>query len=153
MNPDSRVPSQKVGRLVRMGYEAWRRMMRILGQTNTNQGQGKAGPSNRRFFRREKDPNTMDIYSLSVDERNKLMEDRKCFICRQTGHMAKDHKKNNFSQKQWREQAPKYERVENPKKKWEGNELYAHVRSMIAELDTDKKEKFWEGAEDLGFKK
>src|SRR5271168_3955177 len=25
----------------------WRRMMRILGRTNTNQGQGKAGPSNR----------------------------------------------------------------------------------------------------------
>src|SRR6202522_2660745 len=39
----------------------WRRMMRIMGRTNTNQGQGKAGLSNRRFFRREKDPNAMDI--------------------------------------------------------------------------------------------
>jgi hypothetical protein len=28
----------------------WRRMMRILGRTNINQGQGKAGPLNRRFF-------------------------------------------------------------------------------------------------------
>src|SRR5271155_232851 len=61
----------------------WRRMMRILGRTNMNQGQGKAGPSNRRFFRKEKDSNTMDIDSLSVDERNKLMKDGKCFICRQ----------------------------------------------------------------------
>ena len=125
--------------------------MRIMGRNNTNQGQGKAGPSNRRFFRREKDPNAMDIDSLSVDEQTKLMKEEKCFICRQTGHMAKDHKKNDSSQKQWREEAPKYEQVENPKKKWEGNELYAHVRSMIAELDTDEKEKFWEGAEDLGF--
>ena len=65
--------------------------------------------------------------------------------------MARDHKKNDSSQKQWREEAPKYEWVENPKKKWEGNERYAHVRSMIAELDTEEKEKFWNGAEDLGF--
>src|ERR1700678_3343556 len=50
----------------------WRRMMRIMGQTNINQGQGKAGPSNRQFFRREKDPNAMDIDSLSVDERWKM---------------------------------------------------------------------------------
>jgi hypothetical protein len=41
--------------------------------------------------------------------------------------------------------------VESPRKKWEGSELYAHVRSMIAELDTEEKEKFWNGAEDLGF--
>jgi len=129
----------------------WRRMMRIMGRNNTNQGQGKAGPSNRRFFRREKDPNAMDIDSLSIDERTKLMKEGKCFICRQTGHMAKDHKKNDFTQNQKREDAPKYERVETPKKKWEGNALYAHVRSMIAELDTEEKEKFWEGAEDSGF--
>src|SRR5271155_859473 len=129
----------------------WRRMMRIMGRTNANQGQGKAGPSNRRFFRREKDPNAMDIDSLSIDERNKLMKDGKCFICRQTGHMARDHKKNDFAQNQKKEDSPKYERVEAPKKKWEGNTLYAHVRSMIAELDTEEKEKFWEGAEDLGF--
>jgi hypothetical protein len=56
--------------------------------------------------------------------------------------MAKDHKKNNVSQKQWREEALKYKQVENPQKKWEGNKLYAHVRSMIAESDTEEKEKF-----------
>jgi hypothetical protein len=93
----------------------------------------------------------MDIDSLSIEERNRLMKDGKCFICQKTGHMAKDYKKNDLSQKQTREEAPKYERVEAPKKKWEGNALYAHVRSMIAELDTDEEEKFWEGAEDLGF--
>jgi hypothetical protein len=129
----------------------WRRMMRRMGRNNTNQGQGKARPSNRRFFQKEKDPNAMDIDSLSVDERAKLMKDGKCFICQQTGHMAKDHKKNNSSKKQWREEAPKYERMEAPKKQWEGNALYAHVRSMIAELDTEEKEKFWEGTEDSGF--
>src|SRR5271155_4260701 len=118
-------------------------MMRIMGQTNTNQGQGRAGPLNRRFFKREKDPSAMDIDSLSVDKRNRLMKDGKCFICQKTGHMAKDHKKNNFPQKQLREETPKYKRVEKLKKKWEGSELYAHVRSMIAELDTEEKEKFW----------
>src|ERR1700678_1486682 len=103
------------------------------------------------ILRREKDPNAMDIDSLSVDERTKLMKEGKCFICRQTGHMAKDHKENDSTQKQWKEEAPKYKRVEASKKKWEGNALYAHVRSMIAELDTEEKEKFWEGAEDSGF--
>jgi hypothetical protein len=126
-------------------------MMRIMGLTNTTQGQGKAGPSNRWFFQREKDPNAMDIDLLSVDERAKLMKEGKCFICQQTGHMARDHKKNDSSQKQWREEAPKYKWVEAPKKKWEGNTLYAHVRSMIPELDMEEKEKFWEGAEDSGF--
>src|ERR1700678_1825294 len=38
----------------------WRRIMRIMGSDNTNQGQGRAGPSNRRFFRKEKDLNAMD---------------------------------------------------------------------------------------------
>jgi hypothetical protein len=87
----------------------WRRMMRILGRTNMNQGQGKAGPSNRQFFKREKDPNTMDIDLLSIDERMKLMKDKKCFICQRTGHMAKDHEQNNFFQNQRREETPKYE--------------------------------------------
>src|SRR5271168_4606125 len=104
-------------------------------------------------YSNKKDPNAMDIDSLSVDERTKLMKEGKCFICRQTGHMAKDHKKNDSSQKQWKEEAPKYEQVEAPKKKWEGNALYAHVRSMIAELDTEEKEKFGNGAEDSGFQK
>jgi hypothetical protein len=95
--------------------------------------------------------NAIDIDSLSIDERMKLMKDRKCFICGKTGHMAKDHKKNKFSQNWWREETLKYEWVETPKNKWEGNDLYAHVRSMIAELDTEEKEKFWKDAEDSGF--
>jgi hypothetical protein len=51
----------------------------------------------------------MDIDSLSVEERNRLMKDGKCFICQETGHMAKDHKKNDFSQNTRREETPKYE--------------------------------------------
>jgi hypothetical protein len=93
----------------------------------------------------------MEIDSLSVDERMKLIKEGKCFICQRNGHMAKDHKQNNFSQNQRRAETPKYERVETPKKKWEENKLYAHVRNMIAELDTEEKEKFWNDAEDSGF--
>ena len=62
--------------------------------------------------------------------------------------MAKDHKQNDSPQ---REETLKYERVDTPKKKWEGNKLYAHVRSMIAELDTEEKENFWKEVEELGF--
>jgi hypothetical protein len=46
--------------------------------------------------------------------------------------MAKDHqKKNDFSQNNWREEAPKYKQIKTLKRKWEGNGLCTHVRSMI----------------------
>src|SRR5271168_950358 len=124
----------------------WRRMQRIMGRTQTNHP--KTGTSNRRFFpRKERDPNTMDIDIMSVDERTKLMKEGKCFICRQTGHMAKEHKKNDSSQKQWREETPKYE----PRKKMNGMEMQKHIRSLIAGLEEEEKEIFWKEAEDAGF--
>ena len=124
----------------------WRRMQRIMGRTQTNNP--KTGTSNKRFFpRKEKDPNAMDIDAMSIDERTKLMKEGKCFICRQTGHMAKEHKKNDSSQKQWREETPKYE----PRKKMNGMEMQKHIRSLIAGLEEEEKEIFWKEAEDAGF--
>jgi hypothetical protein len=47
---------------------------------------------------KEKDPHAMNIDASSVEEQTKLMKDKKCFLCQKPGHMAKDYKKNNFSQ-------------------------------------------------------
>src|SRR5271155_3315940 len=60
----------------------WRRMQRIMGRTQTNNP--KMGTSNRQFFqRKERDPNAMDIDTMSIDKRKKLMQDGKCFCCKQ----------------------------------------------------------------------
>jgi hypothetical protein len=55
-----------------------------------------------------------------------LMKDGKYFISHKPGHRAKDHRKNDFSQNTWREEAPRYEQTEILRKKWEGNELYIY---------------------------
>jgi hypothetical protein len=45
----------------------WRRMQRVMGRTQQNHP--KVGISNRQFFpQKDKDPNTMDIDSMSLDK-------------------------------------------------------------------------------------
>jgi hypothetical protein len=39
-----------------------------------------------------KDPNAMDVDTLTMEERGMLLRQGKCFCCRKTGHMAKDCK-------------------------------------------------------------
>jgi len=65
-------------------HNNWRRMQRILGRgartptTNTNNQNGT-----RKFYfpKRERDPNAMDVDRLSIEERNTLMKEGKCFKC------------------------------------------------------------------------
>jgi hypothetical protein len=38
----------------------------------------------------KKDPNAMDVDTLTMEERGMLLRQGKCFCCRKTGHMAKD---------------------------------------------------------------
>jgi hypothetical protein len=37
-----------------------------------------------------KDPNAMDVDTLTMEERGMLLRQEKCFHCKKTGHMAKD---------------------------------------------------------------
>ena len=45
----------------------------------------------------ERDPNAMDVDAMSTEKRAALMRKGACFICEETGHMAKDH--NDFMKK------------------------------------------------------
>jgi hypothetical protein len=38
----------------------------------------------------KKDPNTMDVDALMMEERGSLMRQGKCFRCKKTGNLAKD---------------------------------------------------------------
>jgi Zinc knuckle len=39
---------------------------------------------------KKKDPNAMDVNTLTMEERGMLLRQGKCFCCKRTGHMAKD---------------------------------------------------------------
>jgi Zinc knuckle len=55
--------------------------------TNTNKSNGNA-----HWWRmnEKKDPNAMDVDTLTMEERKMLLRQGKCFHCKKTGHMAKD---------------------------------------------------------------
>jgi Zinc knuckle len=82
----------------------------------------------------------MDIDRLSIDERTRLMKEGRCFKCKNTGHRANecpDNEKKKFK--------------EEPKKKMNGRELYAHVQALFKDMTEEGKDKFIKGAEEAGF--
>jgi Zinc knuckle len=56
-------------------------------RVDTNKSNGNA-----RWWRtnERKDPNVMDVDTLTMEERGMLLRQGKCFYCKKTGHMAKD---------------------------------------------------------------
>jgi hypothetical protein len=75
------------------------------------------------FPKKERDPNAMDVDRLTIEERNTLMKEGKCFKCRQFGHLSRDCKPGNQSQQKQPEQ-----------KKWGGREAFTHIQAMIASI-------------------
>jgi Zinc knuckle len=58
-----------------------------LKKTDTNKSNGNAC-----WWRtnEKKDPNAMDVTTLTMEERGMLSRKEKCFHCKKTGHMVKD---------------------------------------------------------------
>jgi hypothetical protein len=84
----------------------------------------------------------MDVDRLTVEERNKLMKEGRCFKCRNTGHWANKFPEENDDKKKGKEV---------PKKKMNGRELHAHVQASFKEMTEEDRDKFLEGAKEAGF--
>ena len=80
----------------------------------------------------------MDVDTLSMEERNQLMKEGRCFKWRKTGHRA-----NDCPEKQ--------SKKEEYKKKMTGKDLYAQVRGLFKDMTEEEKNEFMRTAEEAGF--
>ena len=76
------------------------------------------------------------------DKRTQLMKEGRCFKCKKTGHRANECPE---------EMQDKGKKKEEPKKRMNGKEFYTHVQAIFKDLEDDKKEKFLEEAQNVGF--
>src|SRR5882762_8054607 len=115
------------------------------GNTTSNWNKTKATnrePRKFYFEPKQKDPNAMDIDYINANERTALMKKGACFICRTIGHLARDCLK-----KKKKDGPPNY----TPPQKMKGRELTAHVRTLLAEMNDEDKEEFFDNAAKEGF--
>jgi Zinc knuckle/Retrotransposon gag protein len=105
----------------------YRMALAIMGKTpkygKPNYGWGARNPN-----RETRDPNAMDIDSMSQDKRTALMRRGACFKCEETGHLARD-----CTKKGWRSQEKKEEKKTEEKKKWSAKDIHAQIRSLTKE--------------------
>jgi Zinc knuckle len=114
----------------------------VIERTRGNSGKEKAPQQKYYFSRKKQDLNVMDVDRLTVEERNKLMKEGRCFKCRNTGHQANKCPEENNDKK-------KGKKV--PKKKMNGRELHAHVRALFKEMTEEDRDEFLKDAKEAGF--
>jgi hypothetical protein len=115
---------------------------RAIEWTRGTGGEDKAPQKKYYFPQWERDLNAMDIDRLTVEERDKLLKEGKCFKCRKTGHRANECPDKNNDKKKGKEV---------PKKKMNGRELHTHVRALFKEMTEEDRDEFLKGAEEAGF--
>ena len=105
-------------------HSNWKKMQRIFGRkTETNQNQKNSGKKFL-FPKKERDPNAMDVDTMTTDERTQLMKKGACFRCKKVGHLSNDCPEKNSAQKKT------------------GKDVYAQIRAMIMELPDEEKKSF-----------
>jgi hypothetical protein len=115
---------------------------RAIERTRGNSGKERTLQQKYYFPQKERDLNTMDIDRLTVEERNKLMREGRCFKCRNTAHRANKCPEDDNNKKKGKEV---------PKNKMNGRELHAHIWALFKEMTEKDRDEFLKGAEEAGF--
>ena len=82
-------------------HSNWQKTQHIFGRKNDGQRNDNGKKKFSFPTKKEKDPNTMDVDSMSTNEHSQLMKKGACFNCKKIGHLSKDcpdKKTRNFSQ-------------------------------------------------------
>jgi hypothetical protein len=109
--------------------------------SNTNKKTTDKGPRRFYFDPSQKDPNAMDVDSMTTEERTALMKKGACFICKTIGHLSRD--------------CPNKKKIPQPmmnvSQKMKGKELFTHVRALLAQMEEEDKDEFFADAAEEGF--
>jgi hypothetical protein len=79
----------------------------------------------------------VQLVKTLTDEQTRLMEEERCFKCKNTRYQANkcpDNEKKKYK--------------EEPKKKMSGRELHVHVRALFKDMTEEDKKEFMKGAEE-----
>ena len=121
------------------------------GRYITPNARKPADRSPRRFYfephQHKKDPNAMDIDYMSAEDRTEMMRKGLCFKCGKAGHRAGDPEFHPENQRGG--YTPLRKPTEKPKMK--GKELHTHIKALLAQMDEEEKNEFFEDASKEGF--
>jgi hypothetical protein len=131
----------------------YRRKMAILGKTCNNQGQ-QVTNTGQRFYhpnnQQTKDPNAMDVNTLSIKQQEEPMRKGACFECGEIGHISQNcPKKQQYGGQ--RGNAGKSGQSSTSKTWTKGKDLLTHIRTLTAGLAANEMEEFMKEAEETGF--
>ena len=121
----------------------FQKIQQITGQGRPNNDK-KEEPKKKAWTFTKKDPNAMDVDLLSTEKRDEAMRKGLCFGCGKHRHLnwdCIDKKKTTRA----------YTPIPSTSKKMNAKELYAHIRSLTAQMDEEEKERFYDEAEKEGF--
>ena len=86
----------------------------------------------------------MDVDVLSTKNRDEAMRKGLCFGCEKHRHL-------NWDCPDRKKTARTYSPIPSTSKKMNAKELYAHIRSLMAQMDDEEKERFYDEAEKEDF--
>lgn len=116
-------------------------------EKSTNKGKPELPRRVWNFQKKERDPNAMDVDAMNVERRDEMMKKGLCFKCGKPGHISKNCPPDSDDKK-----PPSYSpKKPDPPKKFTPKELYAHIRTLTAEMTEEERDQFYKEAEDEGF--